>query len=96
VGHRHHGGVAGVWRHDRPGRVGEPGCLIWQPRRAGAAIRISAAANIGFAAILGLQLAPRLFASDKKLRNKALPLVLALLMLFMGGRILALAVAGPS
>ncbi|MBS0338575.1 MAG: NnrS family protein [Proteobacteria bacterium] len=83
---------------------------------------VAAAANIGFAALLALQLAPRLFASAKKLRNQALPLVLtaicasaiaiqlapgfpaaapgvavllyALLMLFMGGRLIAPLVAG--
>ena len=85
------------------------------------------AANIAFAALLALQLAPRLFRSAKKLRNQALPAVLtaicvsgiafqlaphagyaatghaifittvllfALLMLFMGGRLIAPTVAG--
>ena len=84
------------------------------------------AANIAFAALLALQLAPRLFGFAKKLRNQALPVVLtaicvsgiafqlaphagyaaghtiliaavllfALLMLFMGGRLIAPTVAG--
>ncbi len=85
------------------------------------------AANIGFAAVLAVHLAPRLFRAAKKMRNRALPVVLAgicaagiatevarssgrivlehsvlmvavllfaLLLLFMGGRILAPAVAG--
>lgn len=84
-------------------------------------------ANIAFAALLAAQIAPRLFVSAKKLRNQALPavlaaicvsgiafqlalragyasasqtilvtavLLLALLMLFMGGRIIAPTVAG--
>lgn len=36
----------------------------------------AAAANIAFAALLAVQLAPRLFGSAKKLRNQALPLIL--------------------
>ncbi|HEX6633947.1 MAG TPA: NnrS family protein [Usitatibacter sp.] len=87
----------------------------------------AAAANVAFAVALGAQLVPRLFTSAKKLRNLALPLVLAalaacaaavelarafgaaalertlltiaviafsLLMLFMGGRLIAPAAAG--
>lgn len=83
----------------------------------------AAGANIAFALALGMHLVPRLFTSAKKLRNLALPLVLAalaasaaaadlapraaqrgvltvalaafsLLMLFMGGRLLAPAAAG--
>ncbi|HKI65325.1 MAG TPA: NnrS family protein [Burkholderiales bacterium] len=79
----------------------------------------AAAANAAFAALLALQLAPRLLGAAKKLRNQALPVALiaicaaaaafplaphadvmvavllfALLMLFMGGRIIAPAVAG--
>ncbi len=87
----------------------------------------SAILNVAFAAILAWQLAPRLFTSAKKLRNRALPvilvtlcasavaaqvalrlgsgplqlavlaiavLLLASLMLFMGGRIIAPATAG--
>jgi uncharacterized protein involved in response to NO len=83
----------------------------------------AASANVLFALALGLHLVPRLFTSAKKLRNFALPLVLAaiaasaaaadlapaaterivltvalmafsLLMLFMGGRLIAPAAAG--
>lgn len=79
----------------------------------------AAAANAAFAALLAIQIAPRLLRAAKKWRNQALPLVLvatcaaaaafpaaperslaagvllfALLMLFMGGRIIAPAVAG--
>ena len=87
----------------------------------------AAAANIAFAALLAVHLAPRLLGAAKKLRNQALPLVLtaicassiafqlaphagfasaghtiltvavllfALLMLFMGGRLIAPMVAG--
>ena len=87
----------------------------------------AAAANIAFAALLAVHLAPRLLGAAKKLRNQALPLVLtaicassiafqlaphagfasarhtiltvavllfALLMLFMGGRLIAPTVAG--
>lgn len=79
----------------------------------------AAAANAAFAALLALQIAPRLLGAAKKWRNQALPLVLvaicvaaaafpaapeaslaaavllfALLMLFMGGRIIAPAIAG--
>lgn len=88
---------------------------------------LSVLLNATFAALLGAQVAPRLFGAAKKLRNLALPAVLtalcaaaiawqiaryagadgfahamlqaalmlfALLMLFMGGRIIAPAVAG--
>lgn len=87
----------------------------------------AAMANIAFAALLAIQLAPRLLGAAKKWRNRALPLVLvaicvssiafqlaphagflaaghtilmatvllfALLLLFMGGRIIAPTVAG--
>lgn len=76
----------------------------------------AAALNALFAALLALQVAPRLFGAAKKLRNQALPAILvsicaaaiaweavgpyvtvalfALLMLFMGGRIIAPTVAG--
>jgi uncharacterized protein involved in response to NO len=87
----------------------------------------SAAANIAFALLLAVHIAPRLLSAAKKLRNQALPLVLvaicassvafelaswagsatgggripivavvlfAMLMLFMGGRIIAPLVAG--
>jgi uncharacterized protein involved in response to NO len=87
----------------------------------------AAAANVAFPVALGAQLVPRLFTSAKKLRNLALPLVLAalaacaaavelarafgavalertlltiaviafaLLMLFIGGRLIAPAAAG--
>jgi uncharacterized protein involved in response to NO len=74
------------------------------------------ALNAAFALLLGIQVVPRLFGAAKKLRNRALPAILAglcaaaalwrpplvlplvvlfsLLMLFMGGRIIAPAVAG--
>lgn len=76
------------------------------------------ALNAGFAGLLALHAAPRLFGSAKKWRNQALPatlvalcvsaaafhfrpgflvtttLLFALLMLFMGGRLIAPAVAG--
>jgi uncharacterized protein involved in response to NO len=71
------------------------------------------AANAAFAALLAVQVAPRLLRTAKKWRNQALPAVLiglcvaaaalhvraavmlfAMLMLFMGGRILAPMVAG--
>ena len=88
---------------------------------------LAVAANVAFAGVLGALLAPRLFASARKLRNLALPVVLAmlaacaaaadlarmlgaaivertvltvavaafsLLMLFMGGRLVAPAAAG--
>lgn len=88
---------------------------------------LSLTADVAFAALLGARLAPRLFASAKKLRNQALPFVLAalcaaaaafpaaqrfgvarsphavlevavvllgLLMLFMGGRLIAPTLAG--
>jgi len=84
---------------------------------------LSVALNAAFAGLLAVQVAPRLFGSAKKLRNQALPAILAglciaavswelfygsgsgtparavvllfaLLMLFMGGRIIAPAVAG--
>ena len=84
---------------------------------------VAAAINAAFAAGFALQVAPRLFGSAKKLRNQALPailaslcvaavawqltgllkdaaparivvMLLALLMLFMGGRVIAPAVAG--
>ena len=82
----------------------------------------AAAANVAFATLLAVQLAPRLLGAAKKLRNQALPMVLiaicassiafqvasparyailivavmffALLLLFMGGRLIAPAVAG--
>jgi uncharacterized protein involved in response to NO len=87
----------------------------------------AATANIAFALMLGVQIAPRLLSAAKKLRNRALPLVLmaicassvglefassirsaagertipvvavvlfAMLMLFMGGRIIGSSVAG--
>ena len=95
--------------------------LVWPTSVAAAAL------NAAFAALLALQVAPRLLGSAKKLRNQALPAILAalcaaaaawevarwvgerrvphslllavvllfaLLMLFMGGRIIAPAVAG--
>ena len=107
--------VFGLWMLARASFVLAPQSLV------------AAAANIGFAAVLAAQLAPRLFKSAKKMRNQALPMVLtaicasaiafqvaphagfmpaehallmvavllfALLLLFMGGRILAPAVAG--
>jgi uncharacterized protein involved in response to NO len=88
---------------------------------------VAAAANIGFAVLLAMHIAPRLIRAAKKVRNQALPLVLvgicatgvafhlwartgsaatvhtiptvavvlfAMLMLFMGGRIIAPTVAG--
>jgi uncharacterized protein involved in response to NO len=76
----------------------------------------SAALNAAFAFLLALQVVPRLLGAAKKLRNRALPAIIAglcaaavlwrpalllpavvlfsLLMLFMGGRIIAPAVAG--
>jgi uncharacterized protein involved in response to NO len=76
---------------------------------------VDAIANGAFAALIGLQVAPRLFGAAKKWRNLALPFVLtglciaaafwpigreamivlfSALLLFMGGRILAAAIAG--
>jgi uncharacterized protein involved in response to NO len=88
---------------------------------------LSLAADVAFASMLGARLVPRLFASAKKLRNQALPIMLAalcaaaaafpavqrfgtprspdavlavavvllgLLMLFMGGRLIAPTLSG--
>lgn len=77
---------------------------------------VAAALNAAFAVLLAIHVVPRLFGAAKKLRNRALPAILAalcaaaafwrptlllpavvlfsLLMLFMGGRIIAPAVAG--
>ena len=104
-----------AWLLARAAFLGAPGTLA------------SAAANAAFAALLALALAPRLLGRAKKLRNRALPvmlvalcaaavaleaglaaaspplqqgalvvavLLLSLLMLFMGGRIIAPAAAG--
>jgi uncharacterized protein involved in response to NO len=100
---------------------------LWAAARAAflvlPASLLSVALNSAFAGLLALQVAPRLFGSAKKLRNQALPAILAglciaavswelsyrsgsgaptravvllfaLLMLFMGGRIIAPTVAG--
>lgn len=100
---------------------------LWAAARASFLVlplsSLSVALNAAFAALLALQVAPRPFGAAKKLRNQALPAILAglciaavswelfyrsgsgtparavvllfaLLMLFMGGRIIAPAVAG--
>lgn len=107
--------LAGLWLAARAAFLVSPGHAA------------TAVANAAFAALLALQLAPRLFTRAKKLRNRALPVVLvglcasaivlqatlqapapmlqratlavavllfALLMLFMGGRIIAPVAAG--
>jgi uncharacterized protein involved in response to NO len=95
---------------------------LWGAARAAFFVAPASAAaavlNAAFAVALALHVAPRLFRSAKKWRNRALPVVLtalcvlaaasaagpaagyaavalfALLMLFMGGRMLAPAIAG--
>lgn len=94
--------------------------LLWLAARAGFVLApgsfAAAALNGAFAIALGAHIVPRLLAAAKKLRNRALPAILAalcavaalwhadlvlpavvafaLLMLFMGGRIIPPAVAG--
>jgi uncharacterized protein involved in response to NO len=93
---------------------------LWAAARAAFLLfpesRTSTGLNAAFAVVLALHIVPRLLGAAKKLRNRALPAILAalcaaaafwgaplllpavvlfaLLMLFMGGRIIAPAVAG--
>ena len=94
--------------------------LLWVAARAAFVLEpagpAAVALNAAFAVVLGAHIVPRLLAAAKKLRNRALPAILAalcvlsalwheelvlaavvafaLLMLFMGGRIIPPAVAG--